>query len=261
MNRCKIVPEMNNSSLWSGTTWIAVMNYTGVITGLLHFSVVARVLQHSDLGGLSFLSMLSLLFIIVGTLALPKAAVKFIAEYDTNQEERIAKGFLKAVLGIALLCALLAGIILCYSADYISVMWLESSSLHHLIELFSFNVALVVLREFLRRTLQGYRALKSVGCAGVLGHVLRTASSLFFIFLGFGLTGVVMGWLVGDLLESTILLRFLLVHLDRRTPMVFPTRQVFNFAFPLYISGILAYFSATIDRYLVLTIGGSSLLG
>jgi O-antigen/teichoic acid export membrane protein len=129
------------------------------------------------------------------------------------------------------------------------------------LQLLAVDLVPVVVKDFLRKSLQGAQKLKEASVAGIAGFAMRNSVAILLLMLGLGIEGILVGWIVGDLLESMIGLRYALGVFSGWCHTPFPLREVSAYSGPLYGSNILNYLSATVDRYLVLLLGSASLLG
>jgi len=105
--------------------------------------------------------------------------------------------------------------------------------------------------------LQGFNDFKSLTIARIFRIVIRPVSGVILLLLGLGLTGVVVGWALGDglyLLQSLFMtLKGLAPYSDFPSAIV-STRQLFRFSLPLLASDLVGYLAHWFDQILLLII-------
>jgi len=86
--------------------------------------------------------------------------------------------------------------------------------------------------------------------------IIQNFLGLYFVFLGWGLLGIVYGWLVGLSIASFI--GFALTNrylgISRET---YPTKPLIKYSFPLYTSQILTFLASWIDQIFILSFVGA----
>lgn len=245
------------------TAWTMAMNYFAAITGIIYFSFASRILPTAeDLGLLSFATILSLLVLTLGTFALPQAAVKALASMRKNGIEDIPRKLFGILIIIGVFLGIMCGSLIFLRADYIAEIILGLPDRVNSIRLLALNILPVILKEFIRRSLQGAGKLKEAAISGIGGFGLRNSISIIFLLQGWGVEGILIGWICGDTLDCVIGLIFIVkTAIASSDSIQLPFREISRFCGPLYSSNVLNYAEATIDRYFILWLISATALG
>lgn len=239
----------------------------GVISALLsvvYLFFLVRIpqtrLSLSDMGIFFVLSFVFGLVQIVGTFALPSASTKYIAHYLAEGKLGKARSVVSRVLQITLLTSLILGALLFISAEYISVILSSTSELTSLFHVLAFALIFAVLSPQMSGFLQGLQRFREFAIISLAQSIIRYSVSIGLLYLGWGLFGVVYGWLtsfvVATLAGMVLTYRFLGAFERPHS-----AKLLINFSYPIYISGILGHMAAWVDQLFILPYMGEAGLG
>ena len=230
--------------------------------GVVFLMYATRILPVTEIGVLSALKMILAFFMTVGTFAIPSAATKYISQSMGMQRVDMAKGIYKKAFRFGLIVSFLP-IFLCLGASNIISAFVSGNADYQLlIVILGLDAFAWLLSPFLNGTLWGLQKFKETSFSGVVAACIGYSISAFLLALGFGLIGVVVGWVLGDFLGLGLLLFFTHTSFQSTTEdETYPFGNLFKYSMPLYVSGILSYFSGTIDKFVLLFIVGLATLG
>jgi len=89
-----------------GATYVGIQGILRFIIGLLYYSIIARLLTEAEVGVISTLTFINLIFIIIASLSLPIAATKYISEFigqnDKEKASAVAKKTIRLVFFLSI---------------------------------------------------------------------------------------------------------------------------------------------------------------
>jgi len=243
-----------------GASLLLVQGVASSLVGVVYFAVVARLLNVADLGRLSALGLVSSLFLTAGTLALPSAIVKNVSEHvgggGLDEARGVFRSAIRLGVGLATACS-----ILCFAASRPLASYLLGADEYTvLLNLLSLDVFLAVLLPFFSGGLQGLQWFGWFAGVTLLHSVVRHSVAMLALWGGLGLTGVLYGWIVGDL-TATLLSAALTLRAFAGKKSGQALRSLLHYSSPLYVSSLLGYFLTSTDRYLILLLAGQAVLG
>jgi len=195
-----------------------------------------------------------------GTLALPSASTKYMAQYLAEGKPEKARSVVSRVLQITLLASLILGSLLFISAEFISTMLSGTPEWTPLFRVSAFSSAFAILLQQTYGFMQGLQKFREFAAVS-LGHtVVQNFVGIGLLYLGLGLSGVVYGWLIGYVvaaLAGLILTYRFIGTLEKPHP----AKPLINFSYPLYVSGVLGFVAGWVDQLFTLPYMGEAGLG
>ncbi len=254
--------ERQDVSTARDATWLFIMNMSIAAGGIVYFSFAARFLPTSaELGLLAFVTMLAMLLNTFGVFALPQAAVRFLADLKAKQDLPGGRAFFRLMTISGSVCALGSAIFLLIFAESLSFMFLGSNVGVFYVSLLSLDIIPTILRNFFHRALIGERRIRQAAIAGIVGGVLRSVVSIILLLNGYGIAGIIIGWIIGDSIDFILCFYWSSRGYLEKGESSITRQQLVAFTGPLYLSNILNYLNATIDRFVLLLLLGTSALG
>jgi O-antigen/teichoic acid export membrane protein len=219
----------------------------------LGYSFLARSVSQVDVGAVAGLALLASLFQLLSDFGLSSSLAKFVSEL-MGRGENPSGYFLSAFVFRASL-ALALSLLLFSFPERFSVLLFKSVSYSSSVRLLSFDVVLVSLASLLSGFLWGAGRLRVLACCGIASVSARWVAIVLFLLKGFGVWGVVLGWVVGDLVGValyTVGVSRLRVW-DGFTPNLGVFLSVLlRFSLPLYIASLVNFLFSYYDRAVVL---------
>ena len=243
-----------------GASYLFIQGLVSNVGGVVYFAFAARILSVAEIGVVSALGMVAALFVVFGTLALPSAATKYISEYLGKERRDMAKGVYKKVLQFGFSVSGLLSLLCVVASSIISVVVFGSQAYQPLINVLALDVFALLLSSFFTGSLLGLQKFREVTFAGIVHSCLRYSSSLYLLIQGYGLMGLVIGWVIGDFVGLGLSFFFASTSFKTRA-VQHPFMELVKYSLPLYMSGILSYFSGYIDIFIVLFLAEFTSLG
>ena len=230
---------METNNIPRGTLRLTVANASQYIIMALFYMIVTKtnVLTQTDIGTLSILTFLASTFSLFTFIALPTALVKFTSEkLGKNQKEEAAatqKTIIKTVITLSLIGLAVAVI----SSQLISQYFWNTTE-YVIILILNFTYAFLSnLIGLCRSTLN---ALYLFGRMAIITITFITSSRIIAIILALlnmGVTGVIIGYIIGGIITLTVAVTFLRGKLQKTTKTV-SLKPLLRFSFPLFLGSI-----------------------
>lgn len=227
----------------------------------MFFAFATRILPTvADFGRVTTLSILALLMVTVGSLGLPTAGTRFIAKYVAMKQEAQVEGVYKSILllgGVLSTAVLVATIV---SSRIIATSLLGSTDYLLLAQLIALDIFFQLLTLFPLGALQGRYGFRETALVNIVSKVVQVSTALYFLLIGMGVVGILVGWIIGDGSGAVLALAIA----SRQFPLASPSLNKTNlilFSAPLYGANLIGYGSNYVDRFLVLFLLGALELG
>lgn len=170
--------------------WVLISSVVTLLIGFLLRIVLARWLGAADLGLYQMVITVQGIAVLVATLGIPPALIKYIAEYKDNKEkltQTVSSGLLSSIL-----FGILVGILL-YALSGTLAGIFHMPELAHLLKILAFVFPFNSLFQALTGLLNGLREMKTFASLLILQTILMIAFIIAFVRLGFGVEGAVLG--------------------------------------------------------------------
>jgi O-antigen/teichoic acid export membrane protein len=252
--------RFNAERVARGTVYLLIMNVVNYIVLFLFYAFVARVLSKADVGFLSFMMLAMTAFNTLTLLALNSAVVKYVAEFAGSGKDSLAslvagKAF-RAILSVSTPAILVAfGVV-----SVGNVFRLSEARAYAVLGMVCAGFV-INLTSYYGGVMYGFGMYLAVTVQNVVFTVLSRFLGLLLAWLGYGLGGVSVGFLIGALaclFYSVVVLRGRLVKPEG----VFSYGELFSYSWPLYMSGLIGLWSGWVSLVVLqLIVGSLSLTG
>jgi O-antigen/teichoic acid export membrane protein len=236
-----------------GYVYLTVQNVLSMFIGVLGYSFLTRCVSQVDVGVLAGLTLLASFFQLVSDFGLGSSLAKFVSEFRGRGEDP-SSYFLSTVV-FRFTFAFLLSLLLFLFPDWFSAFLFKTSSYSHLVKLLSLDVLLLSIIPILSSFLLGVGELKMMACCGMASTFVRWVAIVLFLLGGFGVFGVVLGWVVGDLF-SVVLYFIGVLRLRVLDGFVFnfveSISRLLRFSLPLYLASLVQFLYSYYDRAIVL---------
>ena len=241
-----------------GATYLFFQGLVCSVIGVVYFVVLVRLLTPEEMGVYAVLTFLLALVQVLGTLALPSAAVKYIAQYMAQGKLKEARSVVARVLQVSVLASALLSVLLFASSGPLSIL-LSGTSVW-VFQALAFASFFTVLQIQAGSFLQGLQRMREVAAVQLTYAVVEKFLAVYLLYAGWGLLGVVYGWLVGLIVSSLVGL-VLTAKLLGILEKPHPAKPLVAFSYPLYVSGILGFAAGWVDQLFILPYMGAAYLG
>jgi O-antigen/teichoic acid export membrane protein len=247
-------------SVARGTVYLLIMNVVNYVVLFLFYAVLARVVAKADVGFFSFMMLSMTAFNTLTLLALNSAVIKYVAEFVGNEKDGLAS----LVAGKAFRAILFASV----PAILVAFAVISVGNVFRLDAAQAYAVSGIVCTGFVTNLTSYYGGVMyglgmylAVTIQNVVFTVLSRFLGLLLAWLGYGLGGISVGFLVGALIclfYSVIVLRGRLVKPEGD----FSYGGLFSYSWPLYVNGLIGLWSGWASLLILqLVVGSLSLTG
>lgn len=235
-----------------GATYLFVQGFLAAIVGLVYFVFLAHALTNQEMGIFALLSFILNLPQVLGTFALPSAAIKYISQYLAENDPEKAKAVVSRVLQIGFLTSAVIFVLLFIPAEQVSSLLFATDTNSGLLRILAFCSIFSILNIEITGFLQGMQKMLQVSILGLTYTIISTSLGVYLLLFGWRLYAVVFGWLAGFLTVSIIGLILTIKYLGVLEKPC-PVRPLLNFSFPLYVSNGINFWVGWVDQLLLVS--------
>ncbi|UCE16261.1 MAG: flippase [Candidatus Bathyarchaeota archaeon] len=250
-----------------GATYMFAQGVIANIISVVYLLFLVRIPQtrlppppSPEMGIYFILTFIMGLVFMAGTLALPSASTKYIAQYLAEGKLEKARSVVSSVLRITSLASLILGASLFIFAESISTILFGTSEWSFHFRILTFASVFAIFSQQVSGFLQGLQKFRELAAVSLSQTVVANVVAIGLLFLGQGLFGVIYGWLAGFVVSA--LMGMVLTYRFLGTfEKPHPTRPLLKFSYPLYVSGILGFVAGWVDQLFILPYMGEGGLG
>jgi O-antigen/teichoic acid export membrane protein len=233
-----------------GASYFVIQSIITTLGMAISFAILARIVTTADMG---ILAVLTLIVAISQTVVGPisQAVTKFVAENLSTESNTVSSSAFFQCLRLTLILAGAFALIVFLGAPVLSLYLLGRLSYAEFFQILAVDVVFTGLTPVLSGGLLGLRKYKEIAVVGIASTLLRQALIILLIIILKNFIGLVIGWLISDLLASILYSTYLL-KIFRRPSFSFPLRELLNYSWPLSISSSLNFAQSWFDRTLLI---------
>jgi len=243
-----------------GATYLFVQGFLTALVGVVYFVILAHTLSEVEMGIFALLSFILTLPQVLGTFALPSAAIKYISQHLAENDSKEAKAVVVRVLQVGFLASTVAFLLLFIPAELASSLMFSTNDYALLLRLIAICSIFSILNIEVSSFLQGMQRMREVAILGLALTLIHASVGAYLLLIGWRLYAVAFAWLTGLSITSVAGLILTAKYLG-----VFgkpcSTKPLLNFSFPLYISGSFGYFITWIDQLILASFTNLQTLG
>jgi O-antigen/teichoic acid export membrane protein len=236
-----------------GSLILLLGNTLKVPITLVAIAYMTRLLSLAELGTVMGLGVLVSLFQLCTDPGFSKALTTFCAEAIGKRKN--ARGLIAKVTVVGTGLSFTAATAVFLSAGSLTALLPELALSSHLVQFVAIDIFLSSLGPYMDGILVGMSDFRAITYSGISSHAIMQFSGLFFITIGMGPLGVVLGWILGD--SASLIFTFFLVLRDfgihaSLSPFSFDIRSLLAFALPLYGIDLIGFLAGSFDTLYVL---------
>jgi len=240
-----------------GTTVFLAQSVFSGFARIVVVMVLTRFLLQAEMGQIAVLGIIYGFMQFLGAAGLNYAAPLFIPEAESKGEIGRVKGFLRRSVGlVAAVATLLVLVVLALSPLILATDVLTPELLYLALAI----APLSSLEAFLDSFLMGRYLVKQLVIGRIVFEVVRTTAAITLVLLGFGVLGVLLGWLAAELAAFILYSGFSVRGLPSESTKV-DMRPVLVFAVPSLIFQTVDVTIQNTDRVILLHLTDLSTLG
>lgn len=242
------------ASLWvlAGILLSKVLTY-------LYRIVIARA-YGPEVYGLFSLAIIILSFVVtVSSLGLYDGLLRFIPFFRGKNQSNKISYLVKFTLSINLISGILLGIILFFSADYVSVNLFHNSALIYYLKVFSFLIPLSLFSSSLLCILRAYELIQENSLIqNILQNIVKFVLLLFFLMLAMGSrNSIILSYSLGVLamlIASYLICRWKIKGIFRKSNLLRKEKKIlrydlFSYSWPILFMSVIGSLFYWIDSF------------
>jgi len=248
------VRTMEASEVASGSMYLTIQSMVYNLVGVFGLTYLARVISQEQMGMLAALTLLNSFIQAFFDFGLTSSLTKYISELKGRGKDPSAH-----ILG-ALIIKIPATLVPClvifiFSANVSSILF-GVSGIYGLVRLAILDSFILALTTVLNSIHLGAGDMKIIAASNIFSIITRWVVIVFLLMTGYGFYGIVIGWILGDLVQLLIYVPFpirLLKHaenLSNHSVSLIPS--ILKFSWPLFVAAIVTFLYTWYDRAIIL---------
>ena len=230
-----------------------------VITG--HFIILTNNLSPTEIGiifafqiimyGLSTIANFALPIPIMSPLPLPHSITKFIPNYLSNNQKEKANFLFRYSLVVVFLISILLLILFIFKSELFINQIFQQEISQYLIVVGAIQILFFTLNQFFFYGLVSISKSYQAGIVQIISVFIRYSLAGIFVIFNYGILGVFVGYLIGDIVFTIIAIFLCRSLLTGKTEKV-SFNKIFNYSIPILISSFIIFGVTQIDRIFAL---------
>lgn len=246
-----------------GYAWTLGSRVLSLTLGALAAVLIPRWLGPEEYGRFSWIISIASFFLVFADFGVSPSVARYVTQYqvrDPGSAPQVIRDGLRLLLAFSGLFALV---------NWFAAPWLvgrfAGETLLWPLRFASFYIVAMSLHDFVAMTLQGLQRLDLMAVVSLLGSVTKTLLSIGLVYTGLGVSGAVVGQVVGIGL-AVVLGRALVRHsvrdrVSRRVRQHSFSRQIFIYGIPMMLIGVSFYIYTQSDFFLLQYFGDALQVG
>jgi len=237
-----------------GSTYLVTQSIVDAAVRAVAFAFIARILTQTEMGVRVALSLTVAVAHLLTDIGFGSALSKYIAEYRGRNAEY--SPFLFSGVLVKTWTASLAAILCAMAAAQLSQLLLKSSEYAVLFQLLSIYILLFCFGMTMSSLLLGLNKIREIAILNIMLTLTAQISAVILVMFGYGLTGLITGWILGQLAYFIISV-FIIAkgrHLTKHSiSEIAPFLRVLaKFSWPLFLTNIVVFVYSSFDQAVLL---------
>lgn len=244
-----------------GSSYFIVQSIITNLIVVIAFAVLTRLIATADMGVLAVLSLVSAACTTIGELSLPNAVVKFVAQCLARGERDSAASVFYQSLRTTFIVTVPLAIAVYFAAPTLSTELLHEASYAIYFRYLALDIVLSSgLTPVLAAALLGLHKFKQQASIQVAYTAIRQSLIIMLIILLHSFLGLVVAWVLADLVLTTVCLAYV-ARILGGPKFNFEMKRLLVFSWPLWLSDGVGFVSSWFDRALLLVFVPLATLG
>ena len=199
----------NTSKVARGATFLFISNIVALIVVTLHFIVLTNTLSTTEIGiifafqlimyGIATLANFSLPLPIMSPMPLLNIISKILPEQIHSNNLNKAKSAFIKTLSVSIILSLIFVVLMINYTDLLERVIFENE-VSNIIKIAGIQIFFFSINQFLFASLLGLNKSDTAGIFQIISLTTKYMLSAVLAYIGFGMSGVIIGYLIGDLL-------------------------------------------------------------
>ena len=236
-----------------GASYVFLQNVATSIMMVVSFAILARLITPAEMGVMAVLLMVIGASRVIVCLGMPSSVTKFIAESMAKNDRVSAAGAFYQAIRTNLLLSLPVAAAVFLGAKFLSTWLLGTPERVILFQLLAFDVVVAAgLLPTLNSAMLGLQKIREMSSINLAYMAIRQSLIVAFVFAARSVLGLVMAWVVSELVVALAFLTYLRRSIGGFT-FTFDLERLARFSFPLFLEDTASYVYGWFDRVVLLT--------
>lgn len=237
-----------------GSAYLAIQNVASTIIGVVAIAFIARILTKTEMGITVALTITLSLGQLLADLGFAGGLTKFISEYRGRGVDYTPLSF--TGIAVKALMAVILTAICGLASPQLSEKLLGSYEYVFLFQLIGMYLSVVCFRITMNNIFLGLNMVGKMATLNLITSAVRNLSAVALLLQGRGLVGLVIGWILGDVIflavSMWVMLRGGHVKIYPLKKVVAYFKMLMTFSWPLFLSDMVVFAYDWFDRALLL---------
>lgn len=232
-----------------GATYLYLQTLLTILLTVLLFVVMIWKLTPQDFGAFAAVSVIYMLFQCLTSIGVHVGVVRFVAEHRARGESHLARAYASTAINIVLI-TIAVGLCTTLLLSHVIISFTRLYGYEYLLPPLLISLLFSTPMQLGYGLVQSLQDFSHLAVYRLTDQVLRKLIGISLLLLGYGIFGVLVGWIVGD--GTAALLSIL--HAVRRLgyeATFSHIRALLAFSLPAYGARILTSFTIFLDRILL----------
>jgi len=199
--------------------------------------------------------------VVVGTLALPQAATRFMAENLAKIKPDKASGVFFQAIRSTLVFSLPLALSTFFAATTLATSLVGQQGVAVLFKFLSLDIILYTgLLPVLIASMLGLQKFRDAAFLGIVNILVRQSLIVFAVIILQSFLGLVIAWVIADAIAAAIYLTYM-IRLLGPPHFGFPLKSMLKFSLPLWVSNNVGFAAQWFDRVILLLLVPLATLG
>jgi O-antigen/teichoic acid export membrane protein len=235
------------------SSYVLVQNVVTSVVTVVSFSILARLITPLEMGGMAVLLMIIGASRVVACLGMPSSVTRFMAESMARNDRARAAGIFYQAIRTNLILSSLVGIAMFLSAGHLSSWLLGTSEREILFQILAFDIVVAAgLLPTLNSAMLGLQKIREMSAINIVYTVIRQALIVTFVFATRSLLGLVIAWVISELVVALTFFRYVRSSVGSST-LAFDFKHLVRFSFPLFLQDAANYGYTWFDQVALLS--------
>jgi O-antigen/teichoic acid export membrane protein len=236
-----------------GSVYLMTNTFVSNFIGLIGLAFIVRFISPTGVGIIVSLLLVATVLQLFSDFGISVSIIKLVSELKGKRAD-IALKVISAIIFKFFVIICFSCLLFIFS-DSVSVFLFGSLSYSLLFKLLSIDLIPFAIVPLLKNVLWGLGELKTMSLMGITYVIIRWSAVIFFILIEWDLAGVMVGWIIGDVL-FLFLLVFSLIRLSAFRWCSFSEFKsalipLLRFSWPLFLNNVIRFVYLWYDKVLV----------
>jgi len=235
-----------------GASYLILQNMFNTVIGVIALSVITRTIPETEIGVMAVLTLVVGVCQLVSGMGFPKMATKFIADFMGRERRDGAAGVGYGTLRVSLIISSLMSLLVFHFSDDLSLFTLKSTVFGGIFKVLAIDLVFATPLPSLTAIIVGLQKIREASMINIIRGFVKQVSVVSLVLFGFGLRGIVIGWILADLVNFTLFLGLIIKNFGLSNHS-FDLKRLTFLSLPVLASDSITFIYSWFDRVLLLT--------